>query len=225
MQQAVRDVTENLSAGGLFIRTDAICAREIASRSRSASPGCSSRSRSRSRWCGVRPPVRTTPRRRGEDPVDHADDRQKLARIAETARAGHEPAVKRTYRVLVVEDNAHVVEMYEFALRRLRPRGRTAWTSRSSTRRTASRRSPGSRAAAHRPRDGRPVHAGARRVHAHRADAADPALARTPIVVISARGGRARARAAELGVDVYLQKPVQFADIIDDGPHAAPDPG
>jgi DNA-binding response OmpR family regulator len=44
---------------------------------------------------------------------------------------------------------------------------------------------------------------------------ADPALAGTPIVIISARGAEARERAAELGVDVYLQKPAQFADIIE----------
>ena len=34
------------------------------------------------------------------------------------------------------------------------------------------------------------------------------------MLVISAGGPDARARAIELGVDVYLQKPVQFADVI-----------
>jgi CheY-like chemotaxis protein len=43
---------------------------------------------------------------------------------------------------------------------------------------------------------------------------AEPALAAIPIVVISAGAAEARARALELGVDVYLQKPVQFTDII-----------
>jgi CheY-like chemotaxis protein len=43
---------------------------------------------------------------------------------------------------------------------------------------------------------------------------ADPALVGLPIMVISAGGADARARALDLGVDVYLQKPVQFADII-----------
>jgi CheY-like chemotaxis protein len=43
---------------------------------------------------------------------------------------------------------------------------------------------------------------------------ADPALMETPVVVISAGGQDARDRAAELGVDVFLRKPVQFIDVI-----------
>jgi CheY-like chemotaxis protein len=43
---------------------------------------------------------------------------------------------------------------------------------------------------------------------------ADPGLRELPIIVISAGGPEARQRAGGLGVDVYLQKPVQFADII-----------
>ena len=43
---------------------------------------------------------------------------------------------------------------------------------------------------------------------------ADPALLQLPILVISAGGADARARAEELGVDVYLQKPVQFTDVL-----------
>jgi len=35
-----------------------------------------------------------------------------------------------------------------------------------------------------------------------------------PVLMISAGGPDARARAIELGVDVYLQKPVQFSDIM-----------
>jgi len=34
------------------------------------------------------------------------------------------------------------------------------------------------------------------------------------VMVISAGGAEARARAQALGVDVYLQKPVHFTDII-----------
>ena len=42
----------------------------------------------------------------------------------------------------------------------------------------------------------------------------DAAMLGTPTLVISAGGPDARARAESLGVDVYLQKPVQFVDII-----------
>jgi CheY-like chemotaxis protein len=43
---------------------------------------------------------------------------------------------------------------------------------------------------------------------------ADAAIASTPILVISAGAADARDRALALGVDVYLQKPVQFSDVI-----------
>jgi DNA-binding response OmpR family regulator len=43
---------------------------------------------------------------------------------------------------------------------------------------------------------------------------ADDRLAKVPLLVISAGGSEARARAVDLGVDVYLQKPVVFADIL-----------
>ncbi|HET6437063.1 MAG TPA: response regulator, partial [Anaeromyxobacter sp.] len=43
---------------------------------------------------------------------------------------------------------------------------------------------------------------------------ADTGLAAVPVLMISAGGSDARQRAIELGVDVYLQKPVQFADIM-----------
>jgi DNA-binding response OmpR family regulator len=39
-------------------------------------------------------------------------------------------------------------------------------------------------------------------------------MAGLPIMIISGGGPDARERALELGVDVYLQKPVQFSDII-----------
>jgi CheY-like chemotaxis protein len=42
----------------------------------------------------------------------------------------------------------------------------------------------------------------------------DAKLAGVPVLVISAGGADARTRAVEAGVDVYLQKPVQFSDIM-----------
>jgi uncharacterized protein (TIGR02266 family) len=216
MQQAVRDVTENVSAGGLFIRTD----RDLREGDRVPLQVS---------FPGLLEPVEfevEVVRRRaaGPDqprgvavkiPDDHADDRQKLARIAESARAGH-GNVKRTYRVLVVEDNARIVEMYQFALRRLRSEGADGVD-------VAVEYAPNGLEALARlvepPRIDlvladlyMPVMDGFALIERMRAD---PALASTPIVIISARGAEARERAAELGVDVYLQKPAQFADIIE----------
>jgi CheY-like chemotaxis protein len=44
---------------------------------------------------------------------------------------------------------------------------------------------------------------------------ADPGLKATPVLMISAGGGEARERAAQLGIDIFFEKPIQFADVID----------
>jgi uncharacterized protein (TIGR02266 family) len=210
----VRDVTENLSAGGLFIRTE----RPLAA--------------------GDRVPLQISfptlldpieievevvrPRPAGEAgpagvavkiPIDRVDDRHKLASLAEIGRTGL-GRVKRSYRVLVVEDNPHVIEMYEYALRKLRsPDG--------STEIAIEYGSNGHDALVRLKRQPRvdlvmadlymPVMDGFTLVERMKAD---PALLETPTIVISAGGPDARARAESLGVSVYLQKPVQFVDVI-----------
>jgi uncharacterized protein (TIGR02266 family) len=213
-EQSARDATENLSAGGLFIRTE----RELASGDRVpllvSFPGLLDAFE-------VEVEV-VRRRRRGEEgpagvavkiPIDRIDERHKLARLAESARTGA-GKTKDGYRVLVVEDNPRVVEMYEYALRRIRsaegkvdvgveyaPNGYEALQRLSSP-----------------PRVDlvmtdlyMPVMDGFSLVERLRAD---PALVGTPVLVISAGGAEARERAVDLGVDVYLQKPVQFADVI-----------
>ena len=214
VQQAVRDVTENVSAGGLFIRTD----RDLREGDRVPLQVS---------FPGLLEPVEfevEVVRRRaaGPDqprgvavkiPPDHLEDRQKLARIAESARPSHGKA-KRTYRVLVVEDNARIVEMYQFALRKLRVEGDDGVD-------VAVEYAPNGMEALARlveppPVDlvmadlYMPVMDGFTLVERMRTDAA---LAGTPIVIISGDPD-ARDRVGELGIDVFLQKPVQFADII-----------
>src|SRR5512142_1556302 len=212
--QAVRDATENLSAGGLFIRTE----RELREgervplhigfpglletfevevevvRRREAGPGGPA---------GVAVKV----------PVDRTDERHKLARLAETARTGF-GGPRRAFRVLVVEDNDHVVEMYEYALRKLKggSNGVDVVVEYASNGHDALRR------LAEPPRVDlvmadlyMPVMDGFVLVERMKAE---PALMEVPVLVISAGGADARSRALALGADVYLQKPVQFADII-----------
>ena len=210
-----RDATENLSAGGIFIRSD----RDLA-------PG--ERVTLQIGFPGLLTPievevevVRHRLANAGEPPgvavripEDRAEDRARVARLVHAARTSEAPPA-HLYRVLVAEDNPHVVEIYEWALRKLR-------SATGSVDVQVEYAANGHLALA---RLGRPP-----RVHLVIVDLfmpvmdgftlverirADPAVLGLPIIVISAGGPEARQRAGGLGVDVYLQKPVQFADIIE----------
>ena len=148
-------------------------------------------------------------------PLDRIDDRHKLARLVETGArrrrgAGRRRALPRARRRGQPARRRDVRVRAPQAPRRRRASTSTVEYAANGHDALA----PARRAAAHRPRHGRPLHAGDGRLHARRADARDPALLEIPILVISAGAADARARALDLGVDVYLQKPVQFADII-----------
>jgi len=211
--EPVRDVTENLSAGGLFIRTT----RELP---------VGARLPLQIGFPGLLPPievevevVRRTASADGSAgvavkiPIDRVDDRHKLARLVETARG---PALKgkRGFRILVVEDNPHVVEMYEYALRKLG--GQNDGMSV-----TVEYAGNGHDALARLGEPPKldlvmadlymPVMDGFTLIERMRAT---PALSTIPILVISAGAADAKARALDLGVDFYLQKPVKFADVI-----------
>ncbi len=212
--QAVRDATENLSAGGLFIRTD----RDLREGQRVplhvGFPGLLEPFEVevevvRRREAGPAGPAGVAVK----VPFDRIDDRHKLARLAETARTGF-GVPRRSFRVLVVEDNDHVVEMYEYALRKLKggAGGVDVVVEYAANGHDALRR------LGETPRVDlvmadlyMPVMDGFVLVERMKAD---PALLETPVLVISAGGADARSRALALGADVYLQKPVQFADII-----------
>jgi uncharacterized protein (TIGR02266 family) len=212
---AIRDVTENLSAGGLFIRTD----RDLR---------VGERVPLQIGFPGLLDPLEIeveVVRRRGvgpsrsagvavKIPVDRVDDRHKLARLAELARTQHVQP-RPGYRVLVAEDNPHVVEMYEYALRKLRAPG----TPRDVTVEYVANGHEALIRLEQKPRVDlvvadlyMPVMDGFTLIERLRSD---PEYARTPILVISAGGAEARDRAVDLGVDVYLQKPVQFVDVIE----------
>ncbi len=212
--QAVRDATENLSAGGLFIRTERDLAEGTRVPLQVGFPGLLEAFEVEVEVVRRRPAGGDGPAGVAvKIPADRVDDRHKLARLAETARSAY-GAPGRAFRVLVVEDNPHVVEMYEYALRKLRSPGtgvdvvvEYATNGHDAIRRLGE--TP--------PVDlviadlYMPVLDGFALVERMKADSG---LLKTPILVISAGGTDARSRALELGVDVYLQKPVQFADII-----------
>jgi uncharacterized protein (TIGR02266 family) len=211
--RTARDATENLSAGGLFIRTD-----------RPLGPG--ERVPLQIGFPGLLAPfeieVEVVRRRPAgpagpagvavKVPLDRTEDRRALARLAEGAgsTASGSPLA---FRVLVVEDNPHVVGMYEYALRKLGGgEGVTVGVEYAANGHDAL-----VRLAAPPPIDlvmadlYMPVLDGFTLVERMRGE---PALREIPIVVISAGAADARTRALELGADVYLQKPVQFSDVI-----------
>jgi uncharacterized protein (TIGR02266 family) len=209
--ESVLDYTENLSAGGLFIRTE----REFAIRDRvtlvvsfpqllepvellvevvrkrAGSPGDAG---------GVAVRV----------PDDRAEDRAKLAEVARSIGA---PRAEPGCRVLLVEDNALVASMYSAALRRL---------SGSDHLPALGVEVAGDGAAAFDrlvrapPIDVvvtdvfMPVLSGISLVEKIRAE---PSLAALPVVVITSGGDRERERLEGLGVSLFLRKPVSYQDV------------
>jgi uncharacterized protein (TIGR02266 family) len=208
------DATENLSAGGLFIRTD-----------RPVAPG--TRLPLILSFPGLLDPlqleVEVTWRRPAEGgapagaavriPEDRVQDREKLAQLVRSAREVA-PAL-RSYRVLLVEDSPLLLAMYEAAMKRLR-------TAEGAVDVAVEWARDGVEALARLQRQPRvdllvvdlymPVMDGFTLVKKVRGD---PGIMFTPIFAISAGGDEARARAVECGVDVYLQKPVRFHEILD----------
>ena len=206
------DATENVSSGGLFVRTE----RDLAVGQRLplviSFPGLLDPVEIEAEVVRIRSsPAEGPPGVAVKVPSE--SDRAKLARIVEAAPA---PASspRRAFTVLVVEDNPHVVEMYEYALRKLRVHeGRVRFTVEY-----AANGHEALRRLAEPPRPDlvisdlyMPVMDGFSLVEQMRAD---PGLVGVPVFMISAGGNDARLRAIELGVDVYLQKPVQFSDIV-----------
>lgn len=211
---AVRDATENLSAGGLFIRTDRLLEPGSRVGLQLSFPGLLEPFEVEVEVVRARPAGREGPPGLAvKIPIDRVDDRHKLAGLAETARTGLGKP-RRGFHVLVVEDNPRVVEMYEYALKKLRlgEGGVDVAVEYAGDGHAALER------LAVTPRIDlviadlyMPVLDGFALIERMRAD---PALLGIPVLVISAGGADARARAVDLGVDVYLQKPVQFGDII-----------
>ncbi|MFO0593753.1 MAG: response regulator [Myxococcaceae bacterium] len=118
-------------------------------------------------------------------------------------------------RVLIVEDNPHIIEMYSYVLKKL-----------------AANEFKGSALEVHFAADGHaalamltespfnlvmtdlymPVMDGFQLLEKMRST---PSMAQVPVVAISAGGLDARDKAMKLGVNVFLKKPVRFAEVMD----------
>jgi CheY-like chemotaxis protein len=210
--ESVLDYTENLSASGLFIRTD----REF---------GLGERVTLVVSFPQLLEPVELeveVVRKRAPSldapggvavrvPDDRVADRDRLVDVARKIGAprGPEPGI----RVLLVEDNALVASMYSAALRRL---------SESDDFPPLGVEVAGDGAAAYDrllrdpPIDVlvtdvfMPVLSGITLVEKIRAE---PALAGLPVVVITSGGERERDMLASLGVALFLRKPVSYQDV------------
>jgi uncharacterized protein (TIGR02266 family) len=209
--ERVLDYTENLSATGLFIRTD----RELAVGERISLVLS---------FPQLLEPldlvVEVVRRRDGSDgspagvavrvPADHPKSR---ARLADVARRIGEVQPETGFRILVVEDNALVASMYAAALRRLSENeGVTGVVIEVASDGAAAfdrlLRAP--------PVDlvvtdvFMPIVSGITLVERIRAE---PAVAHLPVVVITSGGDRERERLAGLGVSLFLRKPVSYQDL------------
>jgi len=118
------------------------------------------------------------------------------------------------FRVLIVEDNPHIVEMYSYVLKKLASgelEGKVPLDVQFA---------PDGFAAFKLLQEARfhlvltdlymPVMDGFALVEKIRGD---PALRSIPVIVISAGGKEAQERALALGVNVFMRKPVKFVDV------------
>lgn len=134
----------------------------------------------------------------------------------EQTQAGSNVTPPQGVRVLIVEDNPHIIEMYSYVLKKL----------------AASEFKGTNSLEVHFAADGHaaltmliespfslvmtdlymPVLDGFQLLEKMRAT---PALSQIPVVAISAGGQDAREKAMKLGVNVFLKKPVRFAEVMD----------
>ncbi|MGV3623697.1 MAG: response regulator [Archangium sp.] len=134
----------------------------------------------------------------------------------EQTQAGSTVTPAQGVRVLIVEDNPHIIEMYSYVLKKL----------------AASEFKGPNSLEVHFAADGHaaltmltespfslvmtdlymPVLDGFQLLEKMRAT---PSLAAIPVVAISAGGQDAREKAMKLGVNVFLKKPVRFAEVMD----------
>jgi uncharacterized protein (TIGR02266 family) len=217
-QRQLLDATENLSLGGVFVRTAQHFTEGDSLTLQLSFPGLLEPMAITGVVAWVRPEGVNAPAGVGvKVPPENQTDRNKLKQLVEALNAPlPAPDPNKGYRVLIVEDNPHIVEMYAYVLKKL-------------SRVEMGGKVPLEVAFA---ADG---HEALNQLKANRFDLVmtdlympvldgfalvtrireDPVLKKLPVVVISAGGPEAQARAAELGVDVYLRKPVRFVEVLE----------
>ncbi len=219
-RQKCADATENLSKQGLFIQTDQkFEVGQLVPLSLSF-PGLMDPIEIVGRVAWIRPA--TEEARSGIGVSVEADaDRKRLEGLVSAGETQSSSAVQPGaagggYRVLIVEDNPHIIEMYSYVLKKLAagdlkgkvpldvqfaPDGHNALKQLLET-----------------PFNliltdlYMPVMDGFALVERIRQE---EKLKNIPIIAISAGGKDAQDRAIDLGVDIYLRKPVKFAEVLE----------
>lgn len=214
-QKQFLNATENLSASGLFIRTDRpFLAGERVPLAVSLRAAGELQLVVEVVW--LRPETSDAPAGVGvRIPADDADGKRRLGELIAKVNSGGPPVAPDPsgFRVLIVEDNPHIVEMYAYALKKLaREMGvplevATAADGHQAFTQLKERSFQLVVTDLY-----MPVLDGFGLVQKIREDGE---LKRIPLVVISAGGPEAQARVAELGVDVYLRKPVRFTEVLE----------
>lgn len=214
------DATENLSRGGLFIQTERLWATGDAVTVCLSFPGLMNPVEVKGVVAWIRP--ETFEARGGVGvQVDDERDREKLGRILSNAgpdipKGEAQPLPPEGFRVLIVEDNPHIVEMYSYVLKKL-----------------ASGELGGKvPLQVHFAPDGfhalkllreqtfnlvmtdlyMPVMDGFALVEKIRQEEKLKAI---PVIAISAGGKEAQEKAMDVGVDIFLRKPVKFVEVLE----------
>ena len=208
--ESVLDYTENLSATGLFIRTE----REFAVGERVAMvisfPQLLEPVEIQVEVVRMRPATADSPAGVAvRVPDDRPEDRARLEEVAHVVSGARAP--DSAVRVLVVEDNALVAAMYASALRKISEAEVAPVVVETAA--------DGGQAFDRMLRTPRidvvvtdvfmPV-SGITLLERMRAE---PTLARTPAVVISSGGDAVREKATALGVVAFLRKPVNYQEL------------
>jgi len=207
------DHTEDLSAGGLFIRTERNLATGDQFPVELSFPGLLEQLRLTVKVVRCREGGPDGPP--GVGVTIASGSPEEASRLAALARAAaHAGQGGRPYRVLLVEDNALVATMYASALKRLSAKegmvGMQVETADDGNQALA-------RLRAAPPVDlvitdvYMPVMDGLKLLETIRAD---PGLARLPVIVISSGSADEDLRAARLGAQFFLRKPVKYQDIV-----------
>jgi uncharacterized protein (TIGR02266 family) len=213
-RQSLSDATENLSHGGLFIQTTQAFQVGQPIPLRLSFPGLLNPLEVTGVVTWVRPASPDAEAGIGVR-VDEVKEQARLRQLLEGELPGAAPAPEGPYRVLVVEDNPHVAEMYGYALKKLASSlkgknsievvfandGHTALGALAE----------------------KPVHLVLTDLYMPVLDGfglvqkmkQDSALAKIPVVAISAGGPEAQAKAGSAGVDLFLRKPVRFVEVLE----------
>ena len=217
------DATENLSHGGLFIQTDNKLTIGQKVPLALSFPGLLDPVEIVGRVAWVRP-EQAGGRGAGVgiavDSEDHRKHLEKLLSVEAQSADGTVAPPAGGFRVLIVEDNPHIIEMYSYVLKKLAANelkgtvplevhfaadGHNAINQLMSSRFNLVMTDLYM-----------PVMDGFQLLEKIRAE---PSLAKLPVVAISAGGRDAQDRALKLGVDIFLRKPVKFAEVLETVKH------